>query len=174
MKHNRFTTSNSRSAILASTAIAPIAASLLFASVSASAATLVPANFYDCKGREVTVRYSPNRGNGEPSIVMTLGSEVIKASGLNIRTQPTMLGSLVTVQHGSVPDSHSDSLTLLAPDVNVSALPNKLPVEFMTLFFSTRTFTTIGGPSLVPGVIQESSSQPLACKASAPSSLPTE
>ena len=166
---SHLTRHNSLSAgLVKAAAIAPIAASLLCAGASASAASLVPANFYDCEGRETTVRFSPNRGgSGEPSIVITLGKKVIRANGQEILSQQTVLGSLVTVRYASDPDSHTDTLTLLAPDVNLPAIPNKRPVEFMTPLFSTRTFTTIGGPSLVPGLssCRSSCSQAARCSA---------
>lgn len=147
------------------------------ASQASAAGLVVPATFYDCVGRELAVRYTTAVGGGAggPSVVITLGAEVIKARGDNVRIQRTMLGSLVTVPHGApVPDSHSDTLTLLAPDVNVPVIPNKLPTQFLSSFFFTRTLTSVGGPSLVPGVIQENSSQPLICTPSAPSSQATQ
>jgi hypothetical protein len=161
-------------------AVARVGLSTLLASVlacvgtRASAASLVPATFYDCVGRELTVRYSTAAPTGVPNVVITLGAQVIKARGDNVLIQPSVLGSLVTVRNGSVPDSHSDTLTLLAPDVNVPVIPNKLPTQFLSSFHFTRTFTSVGGPALVQGVIQQSSSQPVICTPSAPSSQATQ
>lgn len=157
-----------------SRAIGPIAAMLICVSASASAASVVPATHYDCSGRDTSVRYSATGPGGEPYVLIRIGKEFIKASGTEVLTQGTVLGSLVTVRREVVPDSHTDTLTLVAPDVNVPAIPIKLPAEFITTLFSTRTFTTIGGPGLVQGVVQESSSQPLFCKASAPAVPATE
>jgi hypothetical protein len=167
--------SRRRAAILTSVvsvAAATLSAALVVAGPAASAKSLVPATDYRCIGREVTVHFSSNSGFGKnvPAVVITIGAEVIKQRGTDVRIHKTPLGSLVTVQHGSpVPDSQSDSLTLLAPDVNLSTDPTAEPTEFMTTLFSTRTVTSIGGPQFVEGVIQNSSPQPLFCTASASS-----
>jgi hypothetical protein len=164
-KHEPLTWGKRTIAVAKGATLAPLVAVVLCAS-AASAAPFAPASVYDCKGQGVTVSYANDSGGGVPSVLIKLGPKVIKARGNDVQIQRTVLGSLVTVQNGSVPDSHTDTLTLLAPDVNVSVIPIKLPVQFMTSFFSTRTFTSIGGPAFVQGVIQQSSSQPLFCKAS--------
>jgi hypothetical protein len=161
-----------RAGIFTPIAAAPLAAALLVASPAASARSLIPATDYSCVGRDVTVHFSSESefGNDVPVVVITVGGEVIKQRGDNVRIHKTPLGSLVTVQHGSpVPDSHSDSLTLLAPDVNLSPDPATEPTQFMTTLFSTRTVTGIGGPQFVAGVIQHSNPEPVYCTAGASS-----
>ena len=166
-----------RAGILTSAATTPLAtallaAALLAASPAALANSPIPATDYSCIGREVTAHFSSNSefGKSVPAVVITLGAEVIKQRGANVRIQKTPLGSLVTVQHGSpVPDSHSDSLTLVVPDVNLSPDPATEPTQFMTTLFSTRTVTSIGGPQFAQGVIQHSSLEPVFCTAGASS-----
>ena len=76
-----------------------------------------------------------------------------------------MLGSLVTVVRQQVPDLFTDTVTLLAPAVNVT---DRTPsVGFVSELFLTRTRTTIGGPALVEGLVQQSSTRQLSCHASA-------
>jgi hypothetical protein len=154
--------------------LGPMAAALLCASTAASAAVVIPATHYSCHGQGVTVSYFTGGTSDVASVAITLGAEVIKAQGADVLIQQSPLGSLVTVRHGSVSDSHTDTLTLLAPDVNVPAVATEVPAAFLTTLFSTRSFTSIGGPALVPGVIQQSRSQPVSCKASAPSSAATD
>jgi hypothetical protein len=150
--------------------LGPLAAVLLCASGAASASPVAPATHYSCHGQGVTVSYFSGGTSDVASVAIRLGTEVIKAQGADVLIQQSPLGSLVTVRRAAVPDSHTDTLTLLAPDVNVPALATKAPAAFLTTLFSTRSFTSIGGPALVPGVIQQSRSQPVSCKPTAPSS----
>lgn len=124
----------------------------------------MPANLYECKGGKVAVSYSTTGIHGEPTITVQFGNTTITRSGDDIHTEDTVLGSLVTVVRRTIPDLFTDTLTLLVPDVNLTA--NTPNVTFTTSFFATRTRTSVGGPALVEGLIQQSTSQPVVCNAS--------
>jgi hypothetical protein len=130
-------------------------------------AQTAPANLYECttNNNDVVVTYSTTSFTGDPRITIRLDRVVISRSGAEIQTQDTVLGSLVTVVRQQVPDSFIDTVTLVAPHVN---LTGKTPsVAFSTELFLTRTRTTIGGPALVEGLIEQSSTRHLSCQASA-------
>jgi len=135
-------------------------------SVHASAfADAIPATFYACRGLDLTVKYNTG-AIGELSLSVARGGKPIVKRGDEVRVQKTVLGSLVTIVVRNEPDAFTQTFTLLAPDVNV---PSDNPtVTFKTELFRTHTKTSIGGPALVQGVIQESISQQLSCRASTP------
>lgn len=123
------------------------------------------ANNYECTNDAgTTVNYSTTSFTGDARITIQFDGNVISRSGEEIQTQRTVLGTLVTVVRRLAPDSFTDTVTFVAPDVNVTA---KTPeVSFRTELFFTRTFTSIGGPSLVNGVIQSSTRRTVVCTAS--------
>jgi uncharacterized protein YdeI (BOF family) len=124
-----------------------------------------PANNYECTNNAgTTVNYSTTSFTGDARLTVVFDGNVVSRAGEEIQTQRTVLGTLVTVVRSLVPDSFIDTITFLAPDVNVTA---KTPeVSFKTEVFFTRTRTSIGGPSLVGGVVQSSTSRALVCTAS--------
>ena len=128
-------------------------------------AQTVPANNYECTNNVgTTVNYSTTSFTGDPRITIEFDGIVISKSGAEIQTQRTVLGTLVTIVRRELPDAFTDTITFVAPDVNVTA---KTPeVKFDTELFFTRTFTSIGGPSLVTGVIQSSTRRTVGCVAS--------
>jgi hypothetical protein len=144
---------------------------LALVSLSATGATAfaqsqpVPANLYECRGNGVVVTYSTTSFTGEPTIAFRFRNSTISRSGDDIQTQDTVLGSLVTIIVRAVPDSFSDTLTLVAPDANLT--DSRPRVTFVTRLYRTHTLTSIGGPALVEGLIQQSASQRLVCTASA-------
>ena len=124
-----------------------------------------PANNYECTNNAgTTVNYSTTSFTGDPRLTIVFDGNVVSRAGEEIQTQRTVLGTLVTVVRSIAPDAFIDTITFLAPDVNVTA---KTPeVTFRSELFFTRTRTSLGGPSLVTGVIQSSTSRALACTAS--------
>jgi len=151
------------SAFLMALALTPGAA--LAQNALAAAAPAAAANNYDCSNNAgTTLSYSTTSFTGEPRFTVQIDGAVIARSGEEIQTQRTVLGTLVTVVRSFVPDSFTDTLTFVAPDVNVTAKTGD--VVFRTELFSTRTRTSIGGPALVAGVIQSSTRQTLVCTAS--------
>jgi hypothetical protein len=141
-------------------------ATLIAAFVSLSApvwAQAVPANLYECTGDEVTINYATSGITGRPTLTVHFRNATITRSGDDIRTEDTVLGSLVTIVRRTIPDLLTATLTLLVPAVNLTA--NTPAVTFTTSFFTTRTLTSLGGPELVEGLIQRSTSRPVVCHA---------
>lgn len=124
-----------------------------------------PANHYLCSGVGVSVSYSTTSFVGEPLITFKIGKNNFSGSGDHIQVQHTQLGNLVTIVKSSIPDLHTNTLTFLAPSVNVSDIGDSK--NFTSSMFATRTRTTIGGPQLVDGLIQLNKSWHLNCKAEA-------
>jgi hypothetical protein len=136
---------------------------LALASAPAFAQT-IPANNYECAGDPGTsVTYSTTSFGGVPLITIQIDKTVISKSGDEIQTQSTVLGNLVTVVRQEVPDQFTDTVTLIAPDVNL--IEGGRRAGFATQLALTRTRTSIGGPALVVGVIQESTYRRLFCVA---------
>jgi hypothetical protein len=102
---------------------------------------------------------------GSPSLRFTFGSKIFTGKGADIKNEVTVLGHLLTITRAVVPDLHTDTLTLLLPDVNVSNFG--ISKEFDTRVFTTRTETSIGGPQLVDGVIQNNTSRLVHCMGTA-------
>lgn len=152
----------------------PAAAALMAAAGAASAQSTVPATFYDCQTRDTSVRYTAAAGTGGPSVLIRVGKQVIKKTGAEMFVQRNVMGSLVTVQLDSVPDSHTNSLSLVAPDFNVPLIVTKAPGSFLSTLVRTTSFTSVGGPGLVQGPLQQSSTEALLCTASAPETIATE
>ncbi|MGH8613358.1 MAG: hypothetical protein ACREYF_15425 [Gammaproteobacteria bacterium] len=143
--------------------IALAAGMALICAHSSAFADAIPATDYDCRGLDLTVEYDTG-AIGELLLSVTRGGKPIVKRGDEVRVQKTVLGSLVTIVVANEPDAFTETFTLLAPDVNV---PTDNPtVVFPTELFRTYTKTSIGGPALVEGVIQESISQQLSCRAS--------
>jgi hypothetical protein len=146
---------------------------LIFTLVSLSASPAGPLHpdLFQCKGlvtfpelKQIHVAYSTTSSNGQAQMDIQLGNETVSRSGDEIMTQETILGTLVTVYRETDPDSPSEELTLIVPDIN---LTDELPkVRFKTRLFDTHTCNTIGGPALCVGPIQKSVSWQVRCKAS--------
>ena len=128
-------------------------------------AATTPANLYECSGVGVGVSYSIDSFLGGPSISFKIGKNSFSASGDEIQVQHTALGNLVTIVKSSIPDLHTNTLTFLAPSINVSDFGDSK--NFTSWLFATRTRTTIGGPQFVEGLIQLNKSWHLNCKAEA-------
>ncbi|WP_374087455.1 hypothetical protein [Methylomicrobium lacus] len=133
--------------------------------LSASAyAEPVPANSYECRGAGVSVSYATTSFTGEPTLTVTTPAESLSQSGEQISIQDTVLGKLVSIVTEQTPDLSTETLTLVVPDVNVTDTAPQ--VRFTSELFTTTTHTSIGGPALVTGPVQESKSKKLVCKAS--------
>ena len=74
--------------------------------------------------------------------------------GDQIRTEQSALGRLVTVYLDAMPDAATFFLTLLLPDFN-PMIPGDTPTPFATLAILTTLLTSIAGPSLIEGALQE-------------------
>jgi hypothetical protein len=71
----------------------------------------------------------------------------------------------VSIVTAVVPDLYTDSVAVLLPNVNISALGEK--ASFSTRIISSHSRTSIGGTSLVKGVIQKNTSSSINCTATA-------
>jgi hypothetical protein len=138
---------------------------LLLMTTSGFAANTTPANLFECTGAGITVNYTSSNLIGQPTLNISLEGKNYSAIGLEILDQETVLGSLLSLTKASVPDLYTDTLTFVKPNVNVSGFGET--VSFFTRLFSTRNHTSIGGPQLVEGVIQNSQSKLLHCIATA-------
>src|SRR5262245_3271475 len=112
-----------------------------------------PANYYQCVGVGVTLVYSASSSSGHPWInVARFLTEEIYRSGNQVRIQPTVFGSLVSIMEEG-PD-RIDTLTLIVP--TISQTPT--PVTFVTQLFTTRT-----KPREAASVNPQSSAQLISC-----------
>jgi len=133
-------------------------------SASAYAVETAPANTYKCRGPGVGVSYATTSFTGEPTLTVATSAGSISQRGEQISTQDTVLGKLVSIVTAQTPDLSTETLTLIVPDVNVTdAAPD---IRFNTELFTTTTHTSIGGPALVTGPVQESKSKRVICRAS--------
>lgn len=133
--------------------------------VSGISQAATPANLFECSGSGVSVNYTTTTLAGPPSLYFTIGTKDFSGSGDEITEVATVLGRLLTITRSSVPDLRTDTLTLVLPDVNVSEFGAS--EEFDTRVYGTRSLTSIGGPQLVEGVIQNNASRLVHCTATA-------
>lgn len=137
----------------------------VFASTNSYAA-LIPANSYQCVGKNITVNYSSSSIIGEAQLTITIGKRAYGAMGNErITTQQTVLGNLISIIKTAQPDLYTDTLTLLLPDINVSTLGER--VNFKSQLLTTHTVSSIAGSALVKGVIQSNSAKTINCTATA-------
>lgn len=132
----------------------------------ASAAEPTVATLYACEGTRVTITYSTTGATGSPTITYRFRNATISRAGDDIGVQDTVLGPLVTIVVRTIPDLLVETLSLVAPTVNLSKQAPEATIA--TRYFRTRGNTTIGGPDLVSGPLQESTSRQVTCRASAP------
>jgi hypothetical protein len=137
---------------------------IVLASLSAPSFAAMPVNFYDCQGANASASYVTESRAGT-ILTMTVNGVTYQVKNDSILDQPTVLGHLLTLTTETIPDLQTDTLTLLLPDVNVSNFGDT--AKFATLLFKTRTLSSIGGPTLVEGVIQNNKAIPLKCTATA-------
>ncbi len=141
---------------------------LLLALVSLSAtasAQPVPANAYECIGDGVSVIYDMDSFVGGPQVYFTCDNITIALFDDEFSVSETVLGYMVTAVYRKVPYQFTDTLTVILPVVNVTE--RKPEVTFVTRLFKTHTRTPKGGPEMVKGLVQQSTSYRLVCKAGA-------
>jgi hypothetical protein len=102
------------------------------------------------KNKDVHISYSTNSITGKPVFNYEDSKDTYSLSGDEIRTQKTEIGTLVMVTLKNVPDLHAITLTLLVPSINLDGSAQK----FKTIAILTTCKTTIGGESLVKGMVQ--------------------
>jgi len=108
-------------------------------------------NMYELACADVLVTYSTSSIDGTPRFSFQDADDNLSASGPEIGTRPTDLGSEVTVTLDAIPDDRTVTLTLLIPGVN---LGDASEASVDTVLIETTNRTSIGGPRLLDGQLQ--------------------
>lgn len=125
----------------------------------ATPATAAKPNLYSLGADGVDIAYSTSSVDGMPTFAFTSALEGIdaRASGDEIGIEPLFaggwpFGSMVSIYVDAAPDAWARSITLVLPEINLDA---GREAPFTTFAILTRHLTTIGGPALVSGQLQE-------------------
>lgn len=105
-------------------------------------------NLYELACADVLLTYSTSSLDGSPRLSFQDEDSSFSASGPEIGTRRTDLGTEVTVTLEAVPDDRTVTLTLLVPDVN---LGDGTESSVDTVLLETTNRTSVGGPDLVEG-----------------------
>ncbi|HEV3042197.1 MAG TPA: hypothetical protein VHA33_30840 [Candidatus Angelobacter sp.] len=100
-------------------------------------------NLFRLHGHNLQVTYSTSGFDGIPHLQYHDAFQTLHFSGDQIRTQPTEIGTLVTVTIRMTVDSGSTAFTLLVPNVNLEEETNMVDI-------TTFGITTIRRFSIVP------------------------
>lgn len=114
-------------------------------------ADITAPNLYELACANDLVTYSTSSIDGSPRFSFQDGDRSFSASGPEIVTRPTDLGTEVTVTLDTIPDDRTVTLTLLIPGVN---LGDGTEASIDTVLIETTNHTSIGGPHLVDGQLQ--------------------
>jgi hypothetical protein len=115
-------------------------------------------NMYSLRADGVEITYATSSLTGEPTFSFTYEEIEVQATGDEITTAPVVpgagwpLGTLVAVYVDAAPDAWARTLTLMLPDIN---LDEGRETPFTTFAMLTRHLTSIAGPGLVTGQLQE-------------------
>jgi len=110
-------------------------------------------NQFDLTGGGVSVSYATTSITGQPLLSYRDADHDVQASGDDIRTRKTELGTLVTVDLDVVLDGPTTTATLVVPTVNLGDAGER---KLRTVVLVTTHASTIGGPGLVVGQVQRS------------------
>jgi len=105
-------------------------------------------DLYELSCNGVVLTYSTSSITGSARFSFRDSQREVNASGTEIRTNSTALGTEVTVTLEVVPDLRTVTITLLVPDIN---LGKQSEMDFETVAIETTQHTSIGGPGLVVG-----------------------
>jgi hypothetical protein len=147
-----------------------IVLSILVASQIALAAK--KPNLYRCKGGDIEITYSTTGFDGRARLNVTNYSRdsntaQIAVAGDSIKSQKTILGTIISAMVSAVPDYKTEYGSLVLPRVNLSETgSNAADVDFTTTYFETTKKTSIAGPDYVTGVVEESKAYEVTCTAS--------
>lgn len=108
-------------------------------------------NLYELACADVLVTYSTSSIDGSPRFSYQDEDSSFSASGAEIATRPTDLGTEVTVTLESIPDERTVTLTLLVPGVN---LGDGTEASIDTVLVETTNRTGIAGPASLDGQLQ--------------------
>lgn len=107
---------------------------------------------YHLSGGGISIDFSQKGANQYELAYSDVNGE-IKFSGGMIDVKKTGMGTLVTVMLEQVPDLYTLILTLVIPDANIDQNSKSIPVK--TFAVKTKTKSSIIGPQLINGQIQE-------------------
>jgi hypothetical protein len=120
-------------------------------------------NRFELSGYEdVELTYDTTSIAGQPQLHYRHGDHDVSRSGEEIRSLETEIGTLVTAEVDSVPDSHTLTVSVLLPAINLG----EGDADFETSAIETTSKTSIGGPNLVTGALETYEFLPLSGKAS--------
>ena len=109
-------------------------------------------NTFALKGKDLEIGYDTNSFTGRPLLGGKYEGKEFHFSGQAIRRKETGIGDLVTVVLNYVFDGPMTTLTLLIPLINLK--DNNDSVQFHTEAIITEQLSSLGGPNLIKGVIQ--------------------
>lgn len=149
--------------------IVVLSLSLLAACTALATPPMLTPNLYTCKGDGVSVVYTTTGIDGRSSLTFTFGEGDTRtnASGYaeEITKSNTLLGQLVSVYVGAIPDAQTTYASVIIPRINLRGMSSEDAVPFNSLLISTTKKTSFGGPNFVNGVLDESETLPLSCTA---------
>ena len=110
----------------------------------------IQANLFELHGFGMGITFSTTSISGEPQLTLhQRDAEPIPFTGPNV--DETVMGTVVTVDMGAVPDLHTRYITVLIPLVHLKA--ENETADVATLAIETTHGTSIGGPELVFGQV---------------------
>jgi hypothetical protein len=120
-------------------------------------------NRFELSGYEdVELTYDTTSIAGQPQLHYRHGDHDVSRSGDEIHSLETEIGTLVTAEVESVPDSHTLTVSVMLPTINLG----EDDADFETSAIETTSRTSIGGPNLVTGPLETYEFLPLSGKAS--------
>lgn len=108
-------------------------------------------NLFELAGEYTQITYSTSSITGQPQFHYQDRQREVNATGGDIRSQVTEIGTLVTVTLEVIPDLHTLTVTLLVPQINLGG-GTESPLSTRAIL--TTHHTSIGGPGLVEGPLQ--------------------
>lgn len=143
---------------------------LLFSLVAANSYAYHRATEYKCEGTDLKITFRQTWAeDGTPTSATTkLGMKKTGTGALGFDTNtPTLtstpMGLVVSTVQGTVADSHSTVYSVVIPLVNLADLAHV--VHFSSVLTTTISKTSVGGPALVSGLVEENTFAKLRCVA---------
>jgi len=139
---------------------------------SQGALASIKPNLYKCKGGDLEILYSTSGFDGRARFSVMNANDGptnpgISASGESIKSQKTIVGTLVYAMASAIPDYKTVYGTLVIPKINLSQnRAGASSVEFKTTYFETTKKTSIAGPDFVNGLVEDSKTIEVTCTAS--------
>jgi hypothetical protein len=135
------------------------------ATPDSAAADTQPPNHFVLSNALTQIIYDTSTFTGEPQLsyqgpiglgpVAARPIESVTLVGDDILIEPVLyLGQVVTGYLGAMPDAATFYLSMVLPEFNGMSLGTD-PVSFSTLAILTTQLTTIAGPALIDGALQE-------------------